>query len=331
MRAMLLENSLPVEQKPLLLRDLQVPSPGPGEIRVKVRACGLCHTDLHIVEGDLALQKRPVIPGHQIVGIVDALGSGITQFKEGDRIGIPWLHSTDGNCHYCQQDQENLCDHAAFTGYDVDGGYAEYALARADFSFPLPKTFSDEAAAPLLCAGIIGFRSFRLSGARRGDCLGIYGFGGSAHLVLQFARYLGCKVHVITRSAAHRELATELGACWVGSAEQASLAALDAAIIFAPAGPLVPQALRSLRKGGTLALAGITMTEIPALDYSLLYQERIIRSVTNNTRRDAREFLELASDAKLQTEIDIYPLERANEALADLKHSRLRAAGVLRL
>lgn len=331
MRAMVLEKPQPAEQSPLALREVANPTPGPGEIRVRVRCCGICHTDLHTVEGDLRLPKLPIVPGHQIVGIVDALGPGVRDRKEGDRVGIPWLHSTDGICEYCLQNLENLCDNARFTGYHTDGGYADFAIARADFAFPLPEVFSDESAAPLLCAGIIGYRSYRLSNIQPGQRLGLYGFGASAHLVLQLARHQGCEVYVFTRAQAHRDLAKRLGAAWVGGAENQPPVQLDAAIIFAPAGTLVREALRVLRKGGTLALAGITMSPIPELDYSSLYQERVIRTVANSTRQDCREFLDLAAEVGLKTEIRLYGLEQANQALQDLKHSRIEGAGVIRI
>jgi alcohol dehydrogenase, propanol-preferring len=331
MRAMVLAKPGPVEQSPLKLDEVTLPLPQPGQIRVRVRFCGLCHTDLHTVEGDLSLPRLPLIPGHQIVGIVNALGAGARRFKEGDRVGIPWLHSTDGRCEYCRQGLENLCDNARFTGYHVDGGYAEFTVVGEDYAYPIPKVFSDESAAPLLCAGIIGYRSFRLSGVRSGQRLGLYGFGASAHLVLQFARHLGCEVYVFTRTPSHRELAKKLGAAWVGAAEDTPPQPLEAAIIFAPAGGLVPQALRVLRKAGTLALAGITMSPIPQIDYSLLYHERVVRSVANSTRRYAREFLELAAEVPLRTEIQVFDLEQANQALQALKKSEIRAAGVLRI
>ncbi len=331
MRAMRLDHPRPVEDSPLHLEELPTPTPGPGEVRVRVRCCGLCHTDLHTVEGDLQLPRLPVVPGHQIVGIVDALGPGTNVFKEGDRVGIPWLHSTDNQCDYCRRGLENLCDHAQFTGYHVDGGYAEYTVVHENYAYRIPEVFSDENAAPLLCAGIIGYRSYRLSGVRPGKRLGLYGFGASAHLVLQFARHQGCEVYVFTRTAIHRELAQRLAAAWVGSAEDTPPQPLDAAIIFAPAGALIPQALRVLRKAGTLALAGITMSSIPSMDYSLLYQERVIRSVANSTRQDAREFLQLAAQVPLQTDVEIFELEQANQALQALKKSGIKAAGVLRM
>jgi propanol-preferring alcohol dehydrogenase len=311
------------------MEDLPIPNPGPGEILVRVRCCGLCHTDLHTVEGDLQLPKLPIVPGHQIVGIVDALGPDAQIFKKGDRVGIPWLHSTDNTCDYCRRGLENLCNRAQFTGYHVNGGYADYTVVHENFAYAIPEVFSDENAAPLLCAGIIGYRSYRLSGIRPRQRLGLYGFGASAHLVLQFARHQGCEVYVFTRTPIHRELAQRLGAAWIGSAEDTPPHQLDASIIFAPAGALVPQALRVLRKAGTLTLAGITMSTIPAMDYSLLYQERIIRSVANSTRQDAREFLALAAEVPLQTDVELFDLEQANQALQALRKSEIKAAAVL--
>ena len=331
MRAMVLATPGAIDGTPLHLEEITLPLPGPGEVRVEVRCCGLCHTDLHTVEGELPLPKLPLIPGHQIVGFVDAVGRGVRTLKSGDRVGIPWLHWTCGQCAYCRMGLENLCEYAKFTGYQVDGGYAEFAVVHEDFAYPIPKIFSDENAAPLLCAGIIGYRSYRLSGVRRGERLGLYGFGASAHLVLQFARHLGCEVYVFTRGQSHRDLAKKLGAAWTGTAEEAPPNLVDAAIIFAPAGSLLPHALRNLLKAGTLALAGITMSQIPALDYSLLYHERAIRSVANSTRQDCREFLELAAEVPLQTEIQIFELEEANEALQALKRSEINGAGVLQI
>ena len=328
---MVLDKAVPVEQSPLVLCDVATPLPKPGEVRVRVHVCGLCHTDLHTVEGDLTPHKRPVIPGHQIVGIVDALGSAVTAHKEGDRVGIAWLHSTDGSCEYCGRGLENLCVNGRFTGYDVDGGYAEYTIVPAEFCYPIPAVFSDEHAAPLLCAGIIGYRSYRLAGIRPGENLGLYGFGASAHLVIQLARHQKCNVFVFTRSEAHRAHGRELGAAWAGRAEDTPPEPLHAAIIFAPAGSLVRESLRVLRKGGTLALAGITMSQIPVLDYELLYHEKIIRSVANATRQDGREFLQLAGEVPLRTEIELFDLVDANQALQKLKKSEIRGAGVLRV
>ena len=331
MRAMLLAQPAPVEQSPLGLTDVPDPIPASNEVRIRIRTCGLCHTDLHTVEGDLPLPKRPVVPGHQIVGSIDAIGSAVRALKPGDRVGIPWLYSTDGSCAYCLRHTENLCENARFTGYHVNGGYAELCVVREDFAHPLPAAFSDENVAPLLCAGVIGYRSYRLSGAQPGQRLGLYGFGASAHLVLQLARHEECEVYVFTRSRAHRDLGEKLGAVWTGSAEDVPPHSLDASIIFAPAGSLVPLALKHLRKAGTLALAGITMSQIPALDYDLLYHERVLRSVANSTREDIRDFLRLAAEIPIRTEIRVYPLTDANQALQDLKHSQLAAAGVLRI
>ncbi len=331
MRAMVLEKPRPAEESPLELREVATPEPGPGEIRVRARACGVCHTDLHTVEGDLELPKLPVIPGHQIVGVVEARGAGARAFREGDRVGIPWLNWTCGECAFCRKDLENLCERARFTGLDADGGYAEAVVVHESFAYEIPKAFADVAAAPLLCAGIIGYRSLRLSAARPGERLGLYGFGASAHIVLQLARHEGMEIYVFTRTPAHRELARQLGAAWVGGAEETPPDWLDAAILFAPAGPLVLDALRVLRKGGAVALAGITMSPIPEMDYALLYHERAVRSVANSTRRDAREFLELAAQIPVHTEIETFALEDANRALVALKQSRIRGAGVLNI
>ena len=328
---MLLQAARPAEQNPLREVDLPIPQPRKGQLRVRVQTCGLCHTDLHTVEGDLPSHKRPVVPGHQIVGIIDVLAGACGKLKKGDRVGIPWLHSTDGVCEFCRRGTENLCPNARFTGYDVDGGYAEYAIAEADFCYPISVLFTDESAAPLLCAGIIGYRSYRLSGIRRGENLGLYGFGASAHLVIQLAHHQKVNTFVFTRNEAHRALARELGAVWTGAAQDTPPESLHAAIMFAPAGTLVPDALRVLRKGGTLALAGITMSQIPALDYSLLYDERIVRSVANSTREDARNFLALAAEIPVRTQIEVFDLADANRALEALKKSEIRGAGVLRI
>jgi len=332
MRAMVLDQPRPAEEDPLELRDVPTPDPGPGEIRIRVRACALCRTDLHIAEGDLELKKSPLVPGHQIVGVVDAVGSDVKTLREGDRVGVAWVHSTCGECHYCRKNLENLCDRARFTGWDVDGGYADFAIAPESFAYPLPKDFVDLQAAPLLCAGIVGYRSFRLSNAKRGDRVGLYGFGASAHIILQVARHVGCEVNVFTRTEGHQELARQLGAAWVGRAEETPPEKLDAAVIFAPVGALVLEALRVLRKGGTVSLADITMSPIPEIDYDrLLYHERVIRSVANATRADAREFLRLAAEIPVRTEITTFRLEEANQALQALKHSAIRGAGVLQL
>ncbi len=328
---MVLEGPAPVTESPLKLREVPKPESAERQIRVAVRCCGVCHTDLHTVEGELKLPKLPLIPGHQIVGIVEARGAGALKFREGDRVGVPWLFRTDGTCRYCLTGQENLCNRAEFTGLNADGGYADYVVVDEDFAYRLPFAFDDAHAAPLLCAGVIGYRSFRLSGAKRGDRLGLYGFGASAHIVLQFARHQGCDVYVFSRGEAHRRMALTLGAVWAGDAKDAPGEKLDAAIIFAPAGSLVPLALRASRKGATVALAGITMSPIPQLDYELLYEERALRSVANSTRQDVEEFLELAAEVPVTTEITEFALEDANLALQELKNSEINGAGVLRV
>jgi propanol-preferring alcohol dehydrogenase len=296
-----------------------------------VHACGVCHTDLHEVEGELALPRLPVIPGHQIVGIVDKVGAGVTRFREGDRAGVPWLYSTCRECDFCLGGQENLCEQARFTGLHVDGGYAEYFVAPAAFAFPLPAGFSDLEAAPLLCAGIIGYRALRLSEIRPGEKLGLYGFGASAHVTIQVARHWGCEVYVFTRSREHRQLARELGAVWTGPSGSDPGARMDSSVIFAPAGALVPPALGALRKGGTLALAGIHMTPIPQMDYSLIYGERTLRSVANSTREDAEQLLRLAAEIPIHTQVETFPLEEANSVLQMLKRSEIRGAAVLQV
>ena len=332
MRAMVLVQQKPAEESPLELREIPEPTPGPGEIRVRVRTCGVCHTDLHIVEGDLPLQRSPVVPGHQIVGIVDGIGAGVRQFREGDRVGIPWLYSTCGKCAYCRKGLENLCENGRFTGYHADGGYAEAMVVSESFAYPVPQSFSDLDAAPLLCAGVVGYRALRLSNVAPGERLGMYGYGASAHVIHQVARHMGCEVYVFTRTQSHRELAKKLGAAWVGGAKDQAPGLLDSAIMFAPAGPLVIDALRVLRKGGTLALAGIHMTPIPEIDYdALLYHERVVRSVANSTRQDVRDFLRVAAEIPVRSEIESFPLEDANRVLQAMKHSKLHAAGVLKI
>ncbi len=331
MRAMVLHQPGSAEERPLRLEDVPVPSPGPGEVRVRVSVCGVCHTDLHIVEGDIHPPGLPLIPGHQVVGSIDALGANVRTHREGDRVGSPWLYSTDGTCAYCRRNQENLCEAARFTGFDVNGGYAEYLTVPAESAYPIPRAFSDLNAAPLLCAGVIGYRSYRLTGIRKGETITLLGFGGSAHIVLQLAKHEGCAVYVITRSEKHQRLARALGAVWVGTAQNSPPALADAAIVFAPAGALVLNALRAIRKGGTVALAGITMSDIPPMPYELLYHERVLRSVANSTHQDVREFLALAAEVPVRTSVDEFPLDQANEAILAMKHSKMEGAAVLRM
>ena len=337
MRAMVLDATAPAESRPLRLRDVPVPEPAPGEVLVKVHANGVCRTDLHVVEGELPDVPVPVVPGHQIVGTVERVGTGVGEPAVGDRVGVPWLGGTDGECVFCRAGHENLCEHPTFTGYQRDGGYAEYATARADFVLPLPEGYPDLEAAPLLCAGLIGYRALRLADVQgleppEADVpprLGLYGFGASAHIVIQVARHLGHEVFAFTRGAAGQAFARELGAMWAGSGEDPPPVALDAAIIFAPAGSLVPVALASVRPGGTVVCAGIHMSPIPEFDYDLLWGERVVRSVANLTRIDGHEFLALAPRIKLHTTVEQFPLEEANEALIALKAGTLRGAAVL--
>ncbi len=330
MKVMLLRATAPVEDRPLELTERPTPQPGPGEIRLRVHACGICHTDLHTVEGDLKLPRLPLVPGHQAVGVVEERGPGATRYEPGQRVGVPWLYWACGECEFCQRGLENLCHQARFTGLHADGGYAEAMVVPQDFAYPIPAGFSDIEAAPLLCAGIIGYRALRLSAVQPGQRLGLYGFGASAHVTIQVARHWGCQVYVFTRSAGHRRLARELGAVWTGGAEDDPPARMHSSIIFAPAGRLVPAALRTLDRGGTLALAGVTMTPIPELNYDdLLYWERTVRSVANFTPQDARELLQAAAEIPIRTTVQTFPLEQANEALLALKRSEIDGAGVL--
>ena len=332
MKAMIVNNPLSIEENPLELVDIPTPEPKPGEILIQIKVCGICHTDLHTVEGELSLKKKPLIPGHQVVGVVKRSGKGVKRFKPGILVGVAWLHSTCGNCSFCQEGNENLCEKAQFTGLDVDGGYAQYTVVPEDFAYPIPDGFSAQEAAPLLCAGIIGYRALRLSGIKPGQRLGLYGFGASAHVSIQVALHWGCTVYVFTRGKKHQELARKLGATWVGNAKDNPPDKLHSSIIFAPAGELVLDALKVLQKGGTLALAGIYMTPIPQIDYnSYLYHERTIRSVANSTREDGKELLKIAAAIPIHTETQLFPLEEANRALQTLKHGGINGAGVLKI
>jgi propanol-preferring alcohol dehydrogenase len=316
----------------LRLVDLPLPEPGEGEVRVRVEVCGVCRTDLHVVEGELPPRRDTVIPGHEVVGRVEALGAGASRFRVGDRVGAAWLYASCGVCPYCRRGQENLCDAPLFTGYSMNGGYAEAMVAREAFLYPLPGAVTSREAAPFLCAGIIGYRALRRSDVGKGEPLGLYGFGASAHLVIQIARHWDCDVYVCTRGEKHQELARRLGATWVGPADAVPPAKLRSSILFAPAGELVPPALAALDKGGTVALAGIYMTPIPSMDYQqYLFLERNLRSVTANTRRDGEELLQLAAEIPLHTHTQEFPLEAANEALQQLKHDAINGAAVLRI
>jgi len=331
MKACVLENPAKIETNPLKSMDVPKPKPAEGEVLLRVRACGVCRTDLHVIEGELPPKKSPVIPGHQVVGLVEELGSGARRFAKGARVGVAWLHKTDGTCVYCRAGQENLCDQPTFTGYTVDGGYAEYVVAPKDFVYEIPEEFPDEQAAPLLCAGIIGFRCLRLAGIKAGGRLGFYGFGAAAHVAIQVARHWGVTVYASTRDARHQKLALELGAAWVGGTFDAPPEKLDAAIILAPAGEIVPAALAAMKKGGVVVLGGIHMSPIPSFSYDLLYQERMIRSVANNTRKDGEDFLRVAAEIPIRTHVQVYPLSEANRALNALKNDAIEGAAVLRV
>jgi propanol-preferring alcohol dehydrogenase len=329
MRAQRVISPAPIETSPLVRAELPIPEPDESEILIHVAVCGICHTDLHVVEGDLGLPRLPVTPGHQIVGIVERTGAHVSRFRPGDRVGVPWLHQTCGTCAFCRSGRENLCDTAAFTGYHVDGGFAEYVKVKDGFAYPMPPNFSDDHAAPLLCAGVIGFRALRLSNLLPGQRVGLYGFGASAHIAIQIVRHWGCEAYVFTRSDNHRALAEELGASWTGGAGDRAPHPVESAVIFAPAGTLVPVALRGLRKGGTIALAGIHMSPLPQMDYSLLYEERTLRSVAHSTRQDVNDLLHVAAQIPIRTEVKVYPLDDANSALKNLKQSVISGSGVL--
>jgi len=329
-RAWIVDNCGPIDGRPVRRVDKPVPEPGPGQIRIGVSCCGVCRTDLHLAECDLPPRRHGVVPGHEVVGVVEAAGEGVSRFAPGDRVGVPWLAGTDGTCRYCRRGAENLCVAPQFTGWDVDGGYADACVADAAFAYRLPERLDDEHAAPLLCAGIIGYRALKCAAVPAGGSLGIYGFGGSAHITAQVALRQGMRVHVMTRGAGNRDLAAELGADSVGEAAAEPPEPLDGAILFAPAGDLVPVALRALGRGGTLAIAGIWLSDIPALNYAdTLFEERKLRSVTANTRADGEEFLALAGRYGIRPATVPYPMSAAHEALADLAHGRFSGAAVL--
>jgi alcohol dehydrogenase, propanol-preferring len=330
-RAQILRTPRPAAARPLELVDVPRPEPRPGEVRVAVSACACCRTDLHVVEGDLELPLLPVTPGHQIVGRVDALGEECARLAVGDRVGVSWLHRTDGTCGYCRRGEENLCESADFTGWTVNGGYADSLTVPEDFAVTLPEALGDLEAAPLLCAGVIGYRALRRAEVQPGERVALMGFGASAHLALQVLRYWGCEVVVLTRGERHRELARELGASWVGHAAELPPGSCDRAVVFAPAGELVPVALEVIRPGGTVSLAGIHMSPIPSFDYALLWRERSLRSVANMTRRDAEEFMALAAEAGVRTTFATYALEDANDALLAIASDAVQGAAVLDL
>jgi propanol-preferring alcohol dehydrogenase len=328
MRAMLFE----AVGKPLKMTELPIPQPGQGQVLLKVHACGVCHTDLHIVDGELSEPKLPLVLGHQIVGTVIRAGLGATRFRPGERVGVPWLGGTDGTCQYCERGQENLCDHPTFTGYHINGGFAEYTTSDERFCFPLPPSYSDLEAAPLLCAGLIGYRTYRMAGGMA-KTIGIYGFGAAAHIIAQVAKHEGKRIYAFTRPGdiAAQDYARHQGAEWAGDSTEAPPEKLDAALIFAPVGPLVVAALKVTNKGGVIVCGGIHMSDIPAFSYNLLWEERIIRSVANLTRSDGEEFLALAPKVPVKTDVTSFPLEQAEEALARLRNGQMVGAVVLEI
>ena len=328
MRAMILEG----QKESLMERIVPVPKPGLDQVLVKIHACGVCRTDLHIIDGDLQSPKLPLIPGHEIVGTLIDVGEHVKNFRSGDRVGVPWLGYTDGSCNYCRSGRENLCNHALFTGYTIDGGYAEYTVADYRYCFHIPEGYSDEKAAPLMCAGLIGYRSYRMAMAEQDiESLGIFGFGAAAHIITQVAVYMRKKVYAFTRPGdiVAQNFARRLGAVWAGDSTDRPPEELDAAIVFAPIGSLVPAALGLVAKGGTVVCGGIHMTDIPSFAYRLLWEERIIRSVANLTREDGWRFLEIAPQVPVKTEVQTFPLEKANEALEDLRRGNIQGAAVL--
>lgn len=332
MKAMILKDFAPIEENPLELADLPVPEPGPEDVLVRVNVCGVCHTDLHTVEGELPETRLPIIPGHQVVGRVERRGENAARFKEGDRVGVAWLFSTDMTCPYCNRGTENLCPDARFTGYHENGGYAEYMVVPAKFAYAIPEVFGDSEAAPLLCAGIIGYRALRLSDVAPGQRLGLIGFGASAHVAIQVAVHRGCEVYVFSRSEEHRELAAKLGAVWTGTSKDESPEKMDSIVNFTPAGPTVLDGMRWLDRGGTQALAGIYMSPIPEMDYTQhLYHERTLRSVANATRKDGEDLLRIAAEIPIRTKTTAFQLEEANEVLKLLKDSRIDGAAVLEI
>lgn len=329
---MQLQSFVPIEQNPLQLADLPIPEPQPDEILLRIKICGICHTDLHTVEGELPDVQLPIVPGHQVVGTVDKSGNNASRFKKGDRVGVAWLYSACGHCAYCKKNRENLCENARFTGYSVNGGYAEYMVIPEKFAYPIPDIFSDEEASPLLCAGIIGYRALRLCEIKHGQRLGLYGFGASAHVAIQVAVHWGCEVYVFTRSQAHQEHARELGAVWTGTSKDDPPVKMDSSINFTPAGETVLDGLRHLDKGGTHALAGIYMSPIPEMDYQkYIYHERTLRSVANATRQDGEELLKIAAEIPIYTTIQSFSLEDANQALRLVKQSQIDGAAILKI
>jgi propanol-preferring alcohol dehydrogenase len=329
-KAIVLDKQGSLENGPLHLKEMAIPEPAPSEVRIKVIVCGACRTDLHIVEGELPAHRLPLIPGHQIVGEIDKIGAIVKKWRVGDRVGVPWLHKTCGKCKYCLRGQENLCAEAFFTGYDVDGGFTEYTLAPEDFVYSLPENYSNLEAAPLLCAGVIGYQAFSATGLAEGR-LGLFGFGSSAHIVIQVAVHEGFEVYVVSRTDKELALAKELGARWVGHIDDDMGVMLDAGIVFAPSGDLLVKSLKKLDKGGRIVSAGIYTTPLPGFDYSLIYPEKCLTSIAHTTRENVRAFLKVAAEFKIKTQINIYELEEANQALLNIKNSKVSGSTVLRI
>jgi propanol-preferring alcohol dehydrogenase len=329
MRAMVLEKQQPLESRPLLLKDVPIPEPKDDEIRIKIAICGACRTDLHIVEGELPAHKMPVIPGHQIVGRVEKLGARVHTFKIGDRVGIPWLFKTCGRCKYCKTGNENLCEQALFTGYDADGGFADYVVISEDFAYRLPDNYTDREVAPLLCAGVIGYQAFQKTGLKNEGTLGLFGFGSSAHIIIQVAVHRGLEVYVVSRTQKELDLAQSLGAKWVGHIDDDMKAVLDAGIVFAPSGELLVESLKKLDKGGIIVSAGIYTTPLPGFDYSLIYPEKCLTSIAHTTRKNVRDFLKIASEFKIKARVNEYPLEDVNLALLNIKNSKISGSTIL--
>jgi len=326
---MVLEKQQGLEKHPLKPKDVPCPEPKDNEIRIKIDVCGACRTDLHIVEAELPAHKMPLIIGHQIVGRVDRVGKDVTTWRVGDRAGIPWLYKTCGQCKYCQAGKENLCTYALFTGYDVDGGFAEFTVVHQDFAYHLPNNYSDQEVAPLLCAGVIGYQAFQATGLKNRGRLGLFGFGSSAHIVIQVAVHLGLEVYVVSRTQKELGLAKSLGACWVGHIDDDMGTVLDAGIVFAPSGELLVQSLKKLDKGGRIVSAGIYTTSLPGFDYSLIYPEKCLTSIAHTTRANVKSFLKVASEFKIKTQINTYKLEDANQALLNIKNSKISGSTIL--
>jgi len=331
MKAIILDKQEMLESKPLKLRDVPIPEPSAREVRIRIHVCGACRTDLHIVEGELAAHKMPLIPGHQIVGTIDKTGKKATKWQVGERVGVPWLHKTCGKCRYCLRGQENLCENALFTGYDVNGGFAEYTVAPEDFVYRLPDNYSDIEAAPLLCAGVIGYQAFSATGLKDHGRLGLFGFGSSAHIIIQVAVHKGFDVYVVSRTEKELKLAMKLGAKWAGHIDDDMGTLLDAGIVFAPSGELLVKSLKKLDKGGRIVSAGIYTTPLPGFEYSLIYPEKCLTSIAHTTRKNVRSFLEAASEFKIKTETNVYKLEEANEALLNIKNSNVSGSTVLKI